>query len=151
MADGFDQIEHQKLMRARLLEQPLTVARYWWENNPPEFPDPEQPAGQPVPIVIRERYVIIKDWKSSTGFLETIGQTQYDVYVPVGRGTRELNETALQIAKAFKPGQSLTSTDMTIILERADRAGSLGRDEDVPGWVFKTVSCHWRVFTPVSA
>ena len=115
-----------------------------WENR--KFKPPEADEDQPW---IREHVSILSERKSSTGYVEAVGTTQYSVYVPAGRGTAQADALAKAIAEAFEAGQSLTGTGLTVILERTERA-PYRVDASDSIWVFKTVTSRWRVFTSSS-
>lgn len=118
-----------------------------WENRtfrPPEVRD--QPGADVM--WVREQIRILSETKSSTGFIEAIGETLYMVHYPAGRGTGPMDELTLAIAEAFQAGQSLTGTGLTAILEHTERRPPRV-DPTFPSWIFTTVAVRWRSFTAI--
>ena len=116
-----------------------------YENIP--FDPPDIPDGvQETSIWIEERQRILSENHTATQTLRTTGQTTYTFYTPKGAGTRDLEDLTKAVAEAFEPTNSLTGDVETIILLRTRRF-PLSEREDHPGWVFKSVTIDWDVFT----
>jgi len=142
-----DETEVRKVFRAELngVSGIPAAAFRAWENRGFKPPDPDD--GQ---LWIEEFLEIISERKTSSGCIEAVGTTTYSVWVPSRSGTEDGDALARGIAEAFEAGQSLTSSGVTAILERTERAPYRGSD-DFPLWVFKSVTTRWRVFTSATA
>jgi hypothetical protein len=115
-----------------------------WENEP--FDPPQMVDVGPAPLWVKEHVRVLNESKSSTGFVEAVGETLYSVETPKNRGTEEADALAKAIAEALQAGNSLTATGLTVILEQTERR-PYREDPNHPAWVFKTVACRWRTFT----
>lgn len=116
-----------------------------WENH--QF---DKPSAESDQLWIEEFVTILSEPKSSTGFIEVVGVTQYLVNCPKGGGTKDADDLSRLIAQAFEPGQSLTNSTLTVIIERTERS-PYRPQPDGSAWVFKTITIRWRVFTPVTS
>ena len=140
------------ILRQALRTQLLTVsslprAEYRaWENQVFDPPSPDENPHGEEPLWFREILRILSESKSSTGYIEAVGEYLIMVETPKGRGTEDADALAKAIADVFQPGQSLTKSGTTVILERTDRRPYL-EDSERPAWVFKTISVRWRTFT----
>lgn len=135
----------RRVMRARLktVTGIPSESMLAWENR--TFTPPSLSSSAVVKWVM-ETQTVDGERLSATGTSEALGYTEYTVMVPKGRGTEELDSLAAEIADAFAPGQSLTSDDVRVILERTTRSGIRSPAEH-EAWVGKAVSIRWRVFT----
>jgi len=136
-------------MRAQLKTVSTLPDDIMWQNH--SWRPPDHPASTgPVQLWVRENQRVLEERKTSTGFIQTLGQTDYYVYAPRGRGTREIDDLTHDIATAFQPTQNLNGDETTITIVRTSRQ-PLGGDDNHPSWVVKGVSILWRAFTAVSA
>lgn len=133
-----------RLLTVTGLPDPVTGIA--WENR--NFDPPQQLAGPGLaPLWIREHQQVLSETRSSTGFVEAIGISQFLVETPSGKGTEEADKLSKAIAEAFEAGQSLTEDGLTVILEHCERS-AYRSDFEFPAWIFKTVTVRWRTFTP---
>lgn len=143
-----DETAVRKAFRTRLLATPNlpTKEKLAWENRP--FTPPSVPPSAPDTgsLWVREWQSIDTERKSATGVIEATGTTRYAVYAPRSSGTEAMDTLVRSIAGQFEAGQSLTATDLRVILERTFRSEvRVAPDHDA--WVFKVVTIRWRVFT----
>lgn len=141
-----DETELRKVYRAKVkLVSTLPDEQFLsWENR--RFRPPEAESDQ---IWVVETLTVLSEQKSTVGCIEATGTYQVLVYTPEGSGTEEADALSKAIAEALESGQSLTSSAITVILERTERA-PFRVNLNYPGWVFKTVTSLWRVFTESS-
>ncbi len=106
---------------------------------------------------VRETFLPGSEAKTSTGFLESYGQVQYDLFGPIGEGREGLAALAKAVVEAFEPGQSLVNGSTQVILEEArrlrgrrDTPGEDSRDSGGSLWYYIPVVIEWRAFSPTS-
>jgi len=102
----------------------------------------------PIPVWVGEMSTILSERKTSTGFIEATGEYLLIVRTPKGRPTERADDLAQALVETLKPGQSLTTDCITVILERSERR-PYREDPANPTWISKTVAVRWRVFSPV--
>lgn len=142
-----DETALRQLFRKRVrsvLPRDVQVA---WENQTFEPPSLEDGIG-PVVLWMRELVRTLDETKSSTGFIEAVGEVLYMIETPAGKGTEAADALAKIVAESLQAGQSLTSPTLTVIVEHTERR-PYREDPEHPAWTFKTVACRWRTFTPV--
>ena len=125
--------------RQRLLQTPDMVdeSKIFGENQAGEHP--------PGELHIEEHMTIFDESHFASDTLMTEGRFRYNVFWPVGKGTREPEELAKKIADTFNPKNSnLQGAIHGVDVYRTERGSGSQWDDS---WYYIPVYVFWRAFS----
>lgn len=129
------------LFRIKLREIQDIPTDIAYENRPFEVPEPDK-------LWVRETLLIATEIRSSSGLIQTVGETRYDVFGAKDAGTEKVEELAKKIAEKFEAGTSMVTSDGEVDVHVYRAARFPGRVDEA--WFFVPVVLSWRTFTPVA-
>lgn len=123
----------------------ITEADVAWENRNFEKPSPDSDSS----LWFRETLIVSDERKTSTGFVQALGQYRIDVFCPVGVGTEEAEDKTKEIMDAFQTGTSVSGGGLAVNLYRTHRLPGRNDPGPNPVWHMIPVVVNWRTHTPV--
>ncbi len=135
------------LLRNRLLDNVDDLpVECQWENRVFTPPDPIRGS-----IWLREKLLLANERKTSTGFVQTLGQYRIDIFVPIGDGTTAAERLAKDVRDVYEAGTKLEDTAASVGVQvyRAERGQGQEDSRDGAVWFRFPVLVYWRTFSAV--
>lgn len=134
-------------IRLALRNQLLTVgglpAARAWENREENSPTVPVPPNPPAPW-LRETLLPSDESLRAIGEIDAEGYVQYDIIVPVGKGTTAADTIRQAIADAFKPATNVTYDDTIVEIIRCVRMPAV---QDALWVTYPTRVYYWTSVT----